>query len=402
MASSTENTWTPGGKNSSTKSAWWKAVLGEYPTGVALITSRTAEGDDLGMVVGTFMAISEEPPLIGFATSVGSRRAVKVKESGTFCVNVLGYDHEQLCRAFAVSDPDCFQYGSWDRSPLGNARLTDSLSWFEGTVTQVIPAGDHEIIIASVSDLGVGDGKSGLPLLFLKGGYGSFSAPNEGFDVAAFALRMRIANAIGEIVQQLADDTGTECLLATIVNDSVLVLSAANLLPTRPEDGVIGMVFPFAAPVAPVLAAWGSEERQKSWYENSRHLLGRVDRPLLGRLLDTVRERGYAVSAGDRMGMDFERIANDPTSTRADLSQLWAAVSQDVERTLDAGTHHPDVFSLQFPVLGASGQVEFELVVTGLQTDGAEQSFAAVVERAQEAAEHLTELVGARFPGTPA
>ncbi|CAG7612173.1 flavin reductase [Leucobacter soli] len=384
------------------KSAWWRAVLGEYPTGVALITSRTDAGEDFGLVVGTFMAVSEDPPLIGFMPATSSRRAAMVKANGTFCVNVLGYGHEQLCRAVAGSDPDAFQYGRWDRSPLGNLRLADSLSWFEGRIEQVVPAGDHEIVIAGVEGLGIGDGRSGMPLLFLKGGYGSFSVPNEEFDLAAFALRMRVAGAIGEIVQHLADDLGLECLLATIVDDAVIVLSAANLLPMRPRDGLVGMVFPFAAPISPVLAAWGDEARQKAWHEHARHLLGRVDRPLLARLLAGVRERGYAISAGERMGLDFDAITHDPASTRADLSRLWAAVSADVERTLDAGVDDPGVFSLQFPVLNASGRVEFELVVSGFEPGVSRRRLDHVIAQSQRAAEQLSELVGARFPGTPA
>ncbi|GAA1779416.1 flavin reductase [Leucobacter iarius] len=380
------------------KSDWWRTVLGEYPTGVAAVTSRDADGADVGLVVGTFMAVSESPRLIGFMTQTNSRRAALIKEQGTFCANVLGYGHEELSRGIASGDPAAMARGRWQRTPLGNVRLADAIAWFEGRIVQVVPAGDHEIIIAEAGELGVGDGDSGLPLLFLRGGYGSFTVPNRDFSVPAFASRMRVAGTIGQVVGELAEVTGTECLLTTAVNDSVIVLSQAGALPGRPADGIVGMVFPFAAPIATVFAAWGSDERRKVWHEHARHLLGRVDRPLLQRLLESVRLRGYAISTGDTMAERFDRIADDPDSTRAELAELWAGVVRDIEGALEPEARCVDVSSLQFPVFNAIGEVEFELVVSGVSPDSQSADFARVVERAREAADRLTELVGERFP----
>ena len=47
-------------------SAWWRAALGEYPTGVCLVTGVAGDGSPVGMVVGSFVAVSEDPPLVGF------------------------------------------------------------------------------------------------------------------------------------------------------------------------------------------------------------------------------------------------------------------------------------------------------------------------------------------------
>lgn len=46
---------------------WWRAVLGEYPTGIALVTATRAGGPPVGMIVGSFLAISQtEEPSIQF------------------------------------------------------------------------------------------------------------------------------------------------------------------------------------------------------------------------------------------------------------------------------------------------------------------------------------------------
>ncbi|CAG7610427.1 FMN reductase (NADH) RutF [Leucobacter soli] len=388
------------------KSAWWRAVLGEYPTGVTAITSTDAEGNPVGMVVGTFTAVSEDPPLVGFLPVAGSRTFAEISENGTFCANVLGYEHEELCRRFASRAEDRFESTRWERSELGNPRLTDAIAWFEGRITGTTPAGDHLFVMAEVTGLGVGDGSAGLPLLFLKGGYGSFTVPSLNFDVPGFSGQLRAAESVRDVVQQIADETGTECLLSTMADDSVLVITAANLLPSRPRYGIVGMNFPFAAPLTPVLAAWSAKDRLKLWEENSRHLLGKVDRPLLVRLLDTVREHGYGVTAGESSD-DFDAIANDPAASWGELTGAWSAVKKNVEAILDAwtpaglsaaGESALPVMSLQFPVFDAEGLAQFELVISGFDLHPDAEAFRSLVARGKAAAATITELTGGTVP----
>lgn len=387
------------------KSAWWRAVLGEYPTGVTAITSTGSDGEPIGMVVGTFTAVSEHPPLIGFLPANDSRTFAEIRRNGTFCANVLGYTHETLCRRFASRSEDRFASTQWETSELGNPRLADAVAWFEGRIVDVTPVGDHSFVVAEVAGLGVGDGSAGLPLLFLKGGYGSFTVPALDFDVPGFSGQLRAAESVRGVVQQLADETGTECLLSTVADDSVLVLTAANLLPSRPRYGIVGMNFPFAAPLTPVLAAWSAPEHTKLWEENSRHLLGHVDRPLLARLTDAVRRYGYAITAGESSD-GFDEIANDPTASWGELADAWSAVKANVEAVLDgwsegglASAEEPlAVTSLQFPVFDADGRAQFELVVSGFEPFPEESEFEALVARGKEAAATLTELVGGSIP----
>lgn len=388
------------------KAAWWRAVLGEYPTGVTAITSTDADGNPTGMVVGTFTAVSEHPPLIGFLPTAGSRTFAEIQTNGTFCANVLGYEHEMLCRKLASRAEDRFASTQWETSELGNPRLADAVAWFEGRIISTTDVGDHHFVVAEVTGLGVGNGTAGLPLLFLKGGYGSFTVPSLNFDMPGFSSQLRAAESVRELVQHLADETGTECLLSTRADDSVLVVTAANLLPSRPRYGIVGMNFPFAAPLTPVLAAWSTDEHLKLWHENSRHLLGRVDRPLLGRLLETVRERGYAVTAGESSDT-FDEIVNDPAASWGELTGAWSAVKANLEMVLEgwtpnglaaAGGDPIPLTSLQFPVFDTEGRAQFELVISGFDLHPSAADFQALVARGKAAAASLTELMGGALP----
>lgn len=392
------------------KSAWWRAVLGEYPTGVTAITSADAEGEPVGMVVGTFTAVSENPPLIGFLPANDSRSFAEIERNGTFCANVLGYEHEELCRRFVSRAEDRFASTRWETSELGNPRLADAVAWFEGRIVDVARAGDHSFVVAEVTGLGVGDGSAGMPLLFLKGGYGSFTVPSLNFDVPGFSGQLRAAEQVRHIVQELAEETATECLLTTVADDSVLVLTAANLLPSRPRNGAVGMNFPFSAPLAPVLASWSARDRVKLWEESSRHLLGHVDRPLLARLTAAVRERGYAITAGEASA-GFDGIAGDSVASWGELPGAWNAIKANIEAILDGWTADGLVSaggplaltSLHFPVFDAEGLASFEFVISGFDPFPTGCEFRALVERGKGAASTLTELVGGVRPeGYPA
>lgn len=154
----------------------WRTVLSEYPTGVTIITSVDADRAPVGMVVGTFTSVSEHPPLIGFLPMTSSYTYRLIRAAGRFRASVLGARHEDLCRwFFSCSHAERFSRGDWEYDEDGLPRLRDAVAWFDATVHQVLPAGDHDFVLGEVTDLGLGEHAKGLPLLFLKGGYRSFS-----------------------------------------------------------------------------------------------------------------------------------------------------------------------------------------------------------------------------------
>ena len=86
----------------------YREVMGHYPTGVAVVTGTSPEGDPIGMVVGTFTAVSLDPPLVAFMPTTTSGTYALMKDSPSFCVNVLAHDQLELCRLMAVPRPGKF------------------------------------------------------------------------------------------------------------------------------------------------------------------------------------------------------------------------------------------------------------------------------------------------------
>ncbi|MGO1543311.1 MAG: flavin reductase [Gulosibacter sp.] len=378
------------------KSSWWRAVLGEYPTGVCIISSVDPETKQpIGMIVGTFSAVSEDPPVVGFMPATGSYTAKRIIESGRFCVSVLAAGHEALSRSFAKNHETRFTEGEWTATDGGILRLEDAVSWFEADISNVVPLGDHTLVLGDVRDFGVGNGNAGLPLLFLKGGYGSFSVPTLEFNPQGLGANVRTVNQIRASVEALAETLDVTCYVATVAKDSVMVLASSN---EDPEHELVGQAFPFAAPMASVLAAWSTPERLKVWEESARHLLGVIDRPFLAELLERVRLRGYAVSIGEAIEVPFDAIVSNPESKLEDYSRLWSSINDDYRTLTAADVIHKHVHAIQVPVFGPDGNAMLELFVSGLGSDLSQERFAEITRGAVCAASDLSKIIGGVVP----
>lgn len=149
--------------------ARFREVLGHVPTGVTVVAARDAEGP-VGLAIGSFTSVSLDPPLVAFLPARSSSSWPRIRATGVFCVNVLAEDQEHVSRTFATSGVDKFAGIGWEPTPVtGSPRLEGVLAWIDCTIEAVHPAGDHDIVVGRVRDLGVGQASG--PLVFYRGGY---------------------------------------------------------------------------------------------------------------------------------------------------------------------------------------------------------------------------------------
>jgi 3-hydroxy-9,10-secoandrosta-1,3,5(10)-triene-9,17-dione monooxygenase reductase component len=147
----------------------YRHVLGSYPTGVSVITSAAESGERWGLAVGSFTAISLDPPLVGFMPDRRSNSWLQIEKTGVFCVNILSDAQLAMCQRFAARGNDKFSGISHGHSPRGLPLLDDVLAWVECDIERVVELGDHVLVVGAVRAMErVGDG---LPLLFHGGGY---------------------------------------------------------------------------------------------------------------------------------------------------------------------------------------------------------------------------------------
>jgi flavin reductase (DIM6/NTAB) family NADH-FMN oxidoreductase RutF len=150
----------------------FRAVLGHFCTGVTIVTATDADGP-VGFTAQSFAALSLDPPLTLVCPGKSSTSWPRIEAAGSFCVNVLSEDQEELCRTFAVTGGDKFAGVGYEPGPVtGFPLLTGALAWIECRLEAVYDGGDHAIAVGRVLDLGVHH--DGRPLLFYRGGFGRF------------------------------------------------------------------------------------------------------------------------------------------------------------------------------------------------------------------------------------
>lgn len=152
--------------------AYFRSVLGHYPTGVSVVTGWRGEGEAAGLAIGTFTSVSLDPPLVGFCPAKRSGSWPLMRRFGRFCVNVLGADQLDLCEKFAAPGADKFEGVSHRLSAHGLPVLDGIIAAIECEIAAEHEAGDHHFVIGRVIALDIL--RAAAPLLFFQGKYGTF------------------------------------------------------------------------------------------------------------------------------------------------------------------------------------------------------------------------------------
>lgn len=152
--------------------ARFRYVLGHFATGVTVVTTADDAGVPAGLSVNSFTSVSLDPPLVAFCVARGSSTWPRIRALGTFCVNVLSEDQEDISRLFATRGVDKFRGVGWRPAESGAPVLVGGLAWLDCTVEAEYEAGDHLIVVGRVRETAVAHEEG--PLVFYRGGYGRF------------------------------------------------------------------------------------------------------------------------------------------------------------------------------------------------------------------------------------
>lgn len=156
------------------ESGEYRQVLGHFPTGVTVVTANGADSP-VGVAIGSFVSISLDPPLVGFFLGTESTSWPSIEASGHFCVNVLRSDQQELCGVMASKGDDKFVgVDTTPASHSGAPILPGAQAVIDCRIDQIVPTGDHNLIIGRVLSLSASEDVDTGPMVFFKGQYGSF------------------------------------------------------------------------------------------------------------------------------------------------------------------------------------------------------------------------------------
>lgn len=143
-------------------------ALGQFATGVTIITTQSADGRPAGITANSFTSLSLEPPLVLWCLALTASSLPVFRDCEHFAVNVLSSGQHHLSRLFATSGADKFAGTEVRDGPLGVPLMEGALAHFVCRNVRQIEAGDHLIVIGEVQHYQVFDGE---PLVFHSGSY---------------------------------------------------------------------------------------------------------------------------------------------------------------------------------------------------------------------------------------
>ena len=145
-------------------------ALGEFATGVAVVTARGADGQPAGLTINSFASVSLEPPLVLWSLGLESPSLAIFESCSHYAVNVLAADQIEFSQRFSQSLSDRFAGIEWQAGAGDAPILPGCCAGFECRNEMRYPGGDHLILVGHVESF---RRQEKSPLIFHGGRYRS-------------------------------------------------------------------------------------------------------------------------------------------------------------------------------------------------------------------------------------
>jgi flavin reductase (DIM6/NTAB) family NADH-FMN oxidoreductase RutF len=158
-----------------------RTTMRQHAAGVAVITTRDAQGQPSGFCATSLASLSLRPPTVSFAVAMASASGRAWRGAVHGIVHLLGSHQEEVASAFAASGPAKFvDRAGWSWGPGGQPLLDDVLAWMLVRARTRLMVGDHLLVVcdvreAAVREAAVDPGPG--PLIRHDGGFRSLPDP---------------------------------------------------------------------------------------------------------------------------------------------------------------------------------------------------------------------------------
>lgn len=190
----------------------FRQALSCFPTGVAIVTTTSTDGQPVGLTCNSFSSVSLDPPLISWGLRRSSKSLEFFRQADAFALNILAEDQNLLSSRFASSDiADKFDGVAFSRGHRGLPLIDECVASFECDKFAEHMAGDHVLFLGQV--LKFSRGRAEDSLVFYKGAYMMLTrslrelAERGRIDPANLDQARRLVNGM---VLRLACENGTE------------------------------------------------------------------------------------------------------------------------------------------------------------------------------------------------
>lgn len=144
----------------------FRNALGQFATGVTIVTTIDAAKKPVGVTASSFNSVSLDPPLVLWSLAKTAHSMPAYQNSGGFNVHVLASHQSDLSNQFARPSDDKFKGVEWSPCDEGLPQLAEYAALFRCKTHFQYEGGDHIIFVGEVIDYKTHD----LPVLVFHGG----------------------------------------------------------------------------------------------------------------------------------------------------------------------------------------------------------------------------------------
>jgi flavin reductase (DIM6/NTAB) family NADH-FMN oxidoreductase RutF len=145
-----------------------RRAMGQFATGVTVITTVTGERQPAGCTVSAFSSLSLDPPLVLVCIDQGRVMHQQLTAAPGYVVNVLRTDQRELAVRFAGRGEDRFTALRTTPGRHGIPLIDGAIAHVQCDLHSVLDGGDHAIIVGRVRALAT---HAGDPLLYAQGAF---------------------------------------------------------------------------------------------------------------------------------------------------------------------------------------------------------------------------------------
>ena len=146
-----------------------RQALGQFATGIAVVTAIDPHGQPVGLTVNSFAAVSLAPALVLWCLDNRSHNLAAFQAASHHAINILAREQEDLSTRFATWPVDRFAGLEWTAATGGAPVLANCCAHFVVANETAHLSGDHTLFIGRVEQFAHTSDRD--PLIFHAGQY---------------------------------------------------------------------------------------------------------------------------------------------------------------------------------------------------------------------------------------
>ncbi len=153
----------------------FRQLMGQFTTGVAVISLVPPGGGVSAMTINSLVSISLDPMLVSWSLQNSASLYDAYAGAEAFAFSILADSQQALARRYAARGDSTLDPADFEPGPSGLPVIRGALAHIACRRFALHPAGDHTLILGAVTGMEMAAIGNARPLLFFGGRFGEMA-----------------------------------------------------------------------------------------------------------------------------------------------------------------------------------------------------------------------------------